>query len=336
MPKAAPHLKLRQIRIYIELAHRLHFGKVGRALGISTPTVTQAIKDLEEDLGVHLVDRDLPNVTLTDAGRLFLTLGGKLLKDEIDIRSALGGFDKNPELLRLAYQPSLAHLAVESLNEILEDRPALHVEFIEAVSREIPRKLQRHEAELGIGILPPEPLDGLVKERVTTTRLSFVGYKVHPLSRLDVVPLAKLVDEPFALPWLKKETSPGALRVRGMIEQYFAAHGFAARRTIFQGSTIASVLDFVRLERAVTVLAILDFADHRDEDHADKIAVLPLTPEAPAQETGFLWREDQPLSSAASDFKEAMTRRIKKLTEPDASSEARPAKAGRKRAGTRK
>lgn len=61
-------VELRELRIFLELAGELHFGRTADRLGISQPGVSEAIRVLESRLGVKLFDRTSRRVRLTSAG----------------------------------------------------------------------------------------------------------------------------------------------------------------------------------------------------------------------------------------------------------------------------
>src|SRR6476659_2225401 len=72
-------MELRHLRYFVGVAEALSFTKAAKQLHTAQPSLSRQVKDLEEELGVRLLNRTKQLVTLTDEGRSFLADAKRLL-----------------------------------------------------------------------------------------------------------------------------------------------------------------------------------------------------------------------------------------------------------------
>ncbi|NVK41506.1 MAG: LysR family transcriptional regulator [Oceanospirillaceae bacterium] len=71
----------RQLRAFVMVADKLHFGQAAAALSLTQPALSRTIQQLEDAVGVALLMRSNRNVALTEAGSVFLKRARRLLED---------------------------------------------------------------------------------------------------------------------------------------------------------------------------------------------------------------------------------------------------------------
>jgi DNA-binding transcriptional LysR family regulator len=148
--------ELRQLRHFVAVAERLHFGRAAAALHISQPPLSRSIRDLEERLGATLLARTRRRVELTPAGSHFLEEAKRLLlqleRAVLDAGSMAAGYSGR---LRLGFV-SLADYGVLPglLKAYKAARPGIALALREMLSPEQAVALTAGELDFGL-LLPP-------------------------------------------------------------------------------------------------------------------------------------------------------------------------------------
>ena len=121
---------LTALRIFLAVADRRSFVQAAHRLGLSTSTVSQRVRTLEEQLGVRMFNRTSRTVGLTEAGERFLHRLRPVLEDLDDAFADLGALRAKPAgVLRLSISsPALALIVSPALPSFLETYPDITIE----------------------------------------------------------------------------------------------------------------------------------------------------------------------------------------------------------------
>ncbi|ADO73117.1 LysR substrate-binding domain-containing protein [Stigmatella aurantiaca] len=281
-------MELRHLRYFSAVAGTLHFGRAARRVHVSQPTLSQQIRQLEEELGTPLFERARSGVRLTQAGELFRSYASRALEDVNAGMVAVGALrGLTTGALRVGYPPSMRGVVIPALAAVLRRHPGLALSAEEAVVRRLERRLVDGKLDVGLGYAPARSLD-LEAEPVFDSRLALVVARGHPLAAGESVGARQLVDEPFAL-------LTSGLRVRARVDAWFSAMRLVPRVTL-ESNAVATVLAIVRAGLAVTVLPEPRLAD------AEKLVVKRLTPAPRSELAALLWRKGAPRTPAADLF----------------------------------
>src|SRR5579872_5925670 len=76
-------MEMRQLRYFVAVGEEEHYGRAAQRLRVAQPALSRQIQNLEEEIGFELFERLPRGVKITDAGKLFLDDGRRILQ-EID------------------------------------------------------------------------------------------------------------------------------------------------------------------------------------------------------------------------------------------------------------
>ncbi|XGC81639.1 LysR family transcriptional regulator [Bdellovibrio bacteriovorus] len=152
---------------YFKTTARLgNMSRAAQELHISQPTLTVAIRKLEEQLGVTLFERSKKGVSLTSAGEQIYKYSDHLLElYEEMLRNAGSLEDKVKGTLRLGLHPSVACYTLPAfLSQTLKQHPELNVELHHDLSRNVLQDILDNTLDLGLVINPERHGDLVIKE----------------------------------------------------------------------------------------------------------------------------------------------------------------------------
>ncbi|HEX2567332.1 MAG TPA: LysR family transcriptional regulator [Burkholderiales bacterium] len=202
--------ELWQLRYFIALAERLHFGRAAEALHISQPPLSRAIRGLEARLGVALFARTRRRVELTAEGARLLEEARRVLAQlEHGVQAVRSMASGEEGRLRIGFV-SLADYGVLPglLKAYKAARPRVRLALREMLSPEQAAALA--SGELDFGLLLPPVAEAAVLEHLVVQRERFVAALParHRLARgRGKLPVSALAGEPLVM--VPREIAPG-------------------------------------------------------------------------------------------------------------------------------
>jgi DNA-binding transcriptional LysR family regulator len=202
-------IEVRQARYFLAVAETLHFGRAAERLAMSQPPLSQAILQLERQLGVALFDRSGRKVTLTETGRVFAAECRTLLAaaqhaQEVatQAEAGLAGTLRVGVVTSALSEPLLSTLAA-----FRHERPRVDLQITEVDTPSGQQALLRHQIDIAV-IRPSTPVRGLRIQPWRHDEFVIALPPGHPLAAGDPSPvhLAHFADEPWV--WLRREASP--------------------------------------------------------------------------------------------------------------------------------
>lgn len=127
------------LKYFIELSKRGNLSRAAESLGVQQPTLSLAVRRLEEGFGQTLLLRDKRGVRLTEEGKSLLDFASEILSLYEKSRIFLSKGDTQLSgVLRIGCHPSVARYALPStLKELLHRHPKIKAELVHDISRRI-------------------------------------------------------------------------------------------------------------------------------------------------------------------------------------------------------
>ncbi len=191
---------IRHLSFFITLAEEMHFGKAAEICNVAQPTLSAAIRKLEEDLNTILIVRGHRYLGLTPDGERALKWGrqiladyGSLRHDLITTQNGLSG------TLRLGVIPA-AMPSVSFLTwQFHKSHPKVDVKIQSMTSRAIQHSLELFDLDGGVTYLENEPLEDVLRLPLYRERYIFMCGEKHPFYNRQTVGWAEAAAQPMCL-----------------------------------------------------------------------------------------------------------------------------------------
>ena len=221
-----------KLEFFIALARARHFGKAAVELGITQPTLSAAIKQLEDQLGVMLVKRGSRFQGLTPEGEQVLVWARRITGDtrtmKEEMRAARRGLSGR---IRIAAIPTALAMIPKLTTPFRERHPGVTFTILSRTSIEVLSLLGNFDIEAGITYLDNEPLGRVVSVPLYSERYQLITAVGNALADRERVTWAEVAELPLCL------LTPD-MQNRRIIDQHLAEAGANARPTLESNSMI--------------------------------------------------------------------------------------------------
>jgi DNA-binding transcriptional LysR family regulator len=213
-------MELRHLRYFVGVAEELNFTRASHKLRIAQPALSRQIRDLEEEVGGSLFDRNRQGLVLTEVGKVFLAEARKLLaQSEQALLEAQKLCRAEQGTLNVGYVWGLFHSTVPAvISQFRRQYPRIAVNLFDLTSMQQVEALAKGKIDAGfIGFTHEADAASLAKRKVATCQFVAVLPQDHSLARKRCVALSHLSHEFFVV--ISGKTYPGAARLVGEICQ---------------------------------------------------------------------------------------------------------------------
>jgi DNA-binding transcriptional LysR family regulator len=196
-------MDIRQLQYLAALAREKHFTRAAQACNISQPTLSGRIRQLEQELGVSIVERGQRYHGLTPEGERVLKWAHTILDNwhamQQELASIRGRKEKLTGRVVIGTVPSALPMAALLTASMREEHGGVDFTVLSHSTTEILRGLADFSLDAGICYLDNEPIEGLLATPLYRERYSLFLAEGHPLAKRTSVSWAEAAQEQLCL-----------------------------------------------------------------------------------------------------------------------------------------
>ncbi|MBA9028158.1 MULTISPECIES: LysR family transcriptional regulator [Bacillaceae] len=257
-------MDIKQLRYFVTISDQLSYSKAAQKLHISQPSLSNAIKNLEREVGSPLLERSTRKIELTDAGKILyeksilLLSQMNILKKEMEEVKLTG----NGELI-IGMIESVKHWIPKVIHDYQGRFPTINIKLIEVLSgKAVKDSLRKYHTHL---IITNQYIreDDFESFPLYDERLVLVMHKDHHLAQKEFIHLKELEGDPFII-------SKEGFQTREDILTAFKLEQ-AAPKIKFEIERFETALSLVRENLGITIIPEHYLSGPKDDSIVRKI-----------------------------------------------------------------
>ncbi|MCY7307993.1 MAG: hydrogen peroxide-inducible genes activator [Rhodoferax sp.] len=293
-------MTLTELKYIVAVARERHFGKAAEACFVSQPTLSVAVKKLEEELELKLFERSANEVTVTPLGEEVVRQAQSVLEQAASIREiAKRGKDPLAGALRLGVIYTIApYLLPDLVRNVITRTPQMPLILQENFTVKLVEMLRAGELDCAI-LAEPFPDTGLAMAPLYDEPFAAALPGNHPLARQASVSTEELKSETMLLLGTGHCFRDHVLEVCPEFAR-FSSNAEGIRRS-FEGSSLETIKHMVAAGMGITLVPQLGVPPHalaskrgRTKDPLGSVRYLPIKDKAggapPTRRVVLAWR----------------------------------------------
>jgi len=286
-------MTLTELRYIVAVARERHFGRAAEACFVSQPTLSVAVKKLEEELGVALFERGPGEVSVTPPGQRIVEQAQRVLEEASRIKEiAAAGRDPLAGTLRLGAIYTIGPYLLPKLIPILrKNAPSMQLLIQENFTHRLAESLKNGEVDAILIALPfDEP--GIVAEALYDEPFMVAVPKGHPWEGRKRVTSEELTNESLLLLGEGHCFRDQVLDICHTVRNRERSN---VAKTV-EGGSLETIRQMVAGGVGVTVLPATSV--NAGGVQSDLIRILPFARPTPERRVGLAWRRSFPRPEA--------------------------------------
>jgi LysR family cyn operon transcriptional activator len=195
-------MELRQLNYFLKAKELLNFTEAARALNISQSTLSQQIKQLEDELNVPLFNRIGKRITLTEAGKLFSDYALQSINranEGLLLLQDLKNLNTGKIIVGVIY--SMRILFAKTLIEFAKQYPNIKIQVVFGTTKDLLEKLNLHQFDFVLTFHEKSNEPHLKYQPLLRSNMVLVTAKKSLLAPKRTISLNEVAELPLALPF---------------------------------------------------------------------------------------------------------------------------------------
>ncbi len=295
-------MTLTELRYIIAVARERHFGRAAQACHVSQPTLSVAVRKLEDELGVTLFERAANELTITPLGQRIITQAQRAL-EETELIKRIAQEDKDPLAgpIHFGVIYTVGPYLLPHLIPLLhKSAPRMTLLIEEGYTAHLTERLRRGEVDVIVISLPfAEP--GVVTQAVYDEPFKVVLPVQHPWKKEKSIKPRALAQENLLLLGAGHCFRDQVLKACPALNR---ASAIGSLQRTLEGGSLETIRHMVASGAGITVLPCTSVRGHEAEDHL--LVTRPFADPAPKRRIALAWRSSFPRPEAVAALRAAI------------------------------
>jgi LysR family hydrogen peroxide-inducible transcriptional activator len=296
-------MTLTELRYIVAVARERHFGRAAEACFVSQPTLSVAIKKLEEELDVKIFERGSTEVSMTTLGEAIVRQAQSVIEQAQGIREiAKRGKDPLAGPLRMGIIYTIGpYLLPELVRHSIERTPQMPLMLQENFTVKLLDMLRTGELDCAI-MAEPFPEQGLAVAPLYDEPFMVAVPRLHPLASRSAISTDELKQQTMLLLGTGHCFRDHVLEVCPEFAR-FSSDTEGIKKS-FEGSSLETIKHMVAAGMGITVVPMLSVPD----EPQPYLSFIPFEPPAPTRRVVLAWRRSFTRYEAIAALRNAVVR----------------------------
>lgn len=294
-------MTLTELKYIVAVARERHFGHAAEACRVSQPTLSVAIRKLEDELGIQLFERGGAEVTVTPVGAQVVEQAQHVLEQAQAIREiAAQGRDPLAGPLRVGVIHTIGpYLLPLLVPKIIARAPQMPLLLQENFTVRLLELLRQGEIDVAM-LAEPFPDQGLVTQVLYDESFVIAVPHAHPWTGRASVDSLELREQTMLLLGIGHCFRDQVLEVCPELSRYSQAS--AGIQKTFEGSSLETIRHMVASGLGITVLPLTAVPAGTDP----LLSYVPFSEPVPTRRVVLAWRKNYPRTEAIEALRQAV------------------------------